>query len=268
MSGLTSLSSTLTSAVNQTQANINTTQTQLASDKKILDPAQQGVVTRLTAQVEGYNAVKSNITQTQSVVSVAQTGLSAISDMLTQMQSMASKASTAGVTAADRASYQATFASLATQVKNLATSASVNGANLLTAVAGVDVQTGLDGTAASQTNVPGIDISATGLPSLDVAVDISTVAGAQAAIDLIKTDLATVSAGQSSLTASAVGLSTQSTMADGLKINLQNTIDSIQKPDQAALQIKLTQLNNQSTVNFYLISQMNTASQAVLSLFR
>lgn len=267
MSALTSLSSTLTSSVNDTQAKINTTQTQLANDKKILDPAQQGVVTRLNAQVEGYTAVKSNITQTQSVVSVAQTGLSAISDMLTQMQSMATKASSAGVSPADAASYQATFLSLATQVTNLALNASVNGTNLLAGVgatAGVGVQTGLDGTAASQTTVPGVNIAA--LTAL--AGNISTVAGAQTAITALTADLSTVSTGQSSLTASSVGLKAQATMADGLGINLQNTIDSIQKPDQAALQIKLTQLNNQSTVNFYLISQMNTASQAVLSLFR
>lgn len=357
MSGLSSLSSTLTSAVNDTQAKINTTQTQLASNKKTLDPAQQGVVTRLSAQVAGYSAAKSNITQAQSVISVAQSGLSAISDMLTQMQSMATKASTAGVTASDAASYQATFKSLADQIQNLAKSSSVNGASAL-GTTNLTIQTGLDEKAAtSQTTVVAVNVSNLGsnpangtgpnisapLATTDLiaagstvihgngttevttvarmataddkalitnsssitavaagtviasgatvihkngttdttttlaaagdsivagGLSLTTAAGAQAALQALALDLATVSAGQSTLSASAVGLTAQGSMADNLGTNLQNTIDSIQKPDQAALQIQLSQLNNQSTVDFYLISQMNTASQGVLSLFR
>ena len=99
-------------------------------------------------------------------------------------------------------------------------------------------------------------------------LSLTTAAGAQSALKALALDLAAVSAGQSTLSASAVGLTAQGSMADNLGTNLQNTIDSIQKPDQAALQIQLSQLNNQSTVDFYLISQMNTAAQGVLSLFR
>jgi hypothetical protein len=49
---------------------------------------------------------------------------------------------------------------------------------------------------------------------------------------------------------------------------LQSTINSLQAVDQTALQAQLQQLNNQQSVDYYLVSQMNTAAQAVLNIFR
>ena len=50
--------------------------------------------------------------------------------------------------------------------------------------------------------------------------------------------------------------------------NLQNTIDTIQKPDAAQLQMDLQNMNNQQSMNYYLINQLNQQAQAVLTIFR
>jgi hypothetical protein len=49
---------------------------------------------------------------------------------------------------------------------------------------------------------------------------------------------------------------------------LQKTIDSIQNVDQTAMQAQLQQLNNQQSIDYYLISQMNQAAAAALTIFR
>ena len=256
------IASTLTAAVNDIQLKINQVQTELSSGVKTLDPAQTGVVTRLSAQATGYTAVGNNITQAQNVINVAQTGLSSIASVITQMQKLANQAASGTLSATDLTTLQTTFASLATQVGNIGTSASVNGANLLAGAGGIGVQTGL--TSADQTTVTGTDVAtmATGLQLLDLTT------GAGAAVDALTLALSAVSTSQSSLNASTVGLTSQSSQAASLVTSLNSTIDSIQKVDAPAAQIKLQQLNSQQSIDYYLINQMNTQSQAMLSIFR
>lgn len=56
MSAITALTSTLVGGVNSVQSQINDVQNQLTTGVKDLNPAQQGVVTRLSSQVTGYQA--------------------------------------------------------------------------------------------------------------------------------------------------------------------------------------------------------------------
>jgi hypothetical protein len=42
----------------------------------------------------------------------------------------------------------------------------------------------------------------------------------------------------------------------------------MQAVDSTALQAKLQGLNNQQSIDYYLVSQMNTAAQAALTIFR
>jgi len=65
-----------------------------------------------------------------------------------------------------------------------------------------------------------------------------------------------------------VALAADQSSVTSLGTNLQNTINSLQAVDQTALQAQLQQFNNQQSVDYYLVSQMNTAAQAVLSIFR
>jgi flagellin-like hook-associated protein FlgL len=265
MSQITALGSVLTQAVNSVQKDINSTASMLASGKKVLDPAQQGVVTRLGAQVAAYTIAGNNITSAQNVISVAQTGLTSIAAILTSMNNLAVQASSSGLTASDVASLQTTFTSLAGQVASLGVNSSVNGSNLLAGTAGLSVTTGIDGSASAQTPVTGVDVPA--LASTVAALTLSG-AGAPAAVIALTTALGTVSTGQASLGASATGLGAQGGSIAALGANLQNTIDSIQNVDATKLQSQLQVFNNQQSIDYYLVSQMNTAASAVLTIFR
>jgi flagellin-like hook-associated protein FlgL len=83
-----------------------------------------------------------------------------------------------------------------------------------------------------------------------------------------KESLQTVSTGQSTLSAAATGLDAQLSNNTALKTGLTNTVNSIQNIDATAMQAKLQQLNNQQSIDYYLVSQMNTEAAAILSIFR
>jgi hypothetical protein len=150
---ITSLASTLTQAVDAVQKGIVETQEQLATGKATLNAAETGVVSRLTAQVSGYDSVVKNLTGAGSAIDVAQSALSSISTIMSQLKGLATQASSAGFASTDRDSLNLTFQNLTGQIEQLVTSASVNGANLINTDYGLQVTTGIDGTEASQTQI-------------------------------------------------------------------------------------------------------------------
>ena len=264
---ISSLTPTLTSGINAVQKGIVDTQTQLASGSKILNAAEIGIVTRLSAQAAGYKSVTQNINAGTNVINVGTTALNSISTILSQAKDIATQAANAGLQTSDRTALNTTFSQLLAQVTSLVANASVNGENVLLSGGGnLTVQSGITGGTVSQTTISNLAIS---LSSLGVnASTVTTQATAQTAIDALTTALNTVSTNMSTMSATKTGLEASAAASLSLSTNLANTVASIQDVDQTALQAKLQQLNNQQSIDYYLISQMNTAAQAALTIFR
>jgi flagellin-like hook-associated protein FlgL len=155
---LSGLATTLSNSVAKVQAEIVEVQEQLAAGTKKLNPAENGIVTRLSAQANGYSTVQKNIDSGSAVIDVAQTALTSISSIMTQLKSLATQAMSAGLQTTDISSLNTTFTQLAAQVYSLAINASVNNNNLLNGD-GIIITTGIDGTSSSQTSVAGIEMS-------------------------------------------------------------------------------------------------------------
>jgi flagellin-like hook-associated protein FlgL len=263
-SGSSSASSGILQSLASNQSLTTDIQTQLTTNKKILDPAQQGVVTRLGSQVTSFGASHNNIAKAQNVLSVAQTGLKSIANLLTQMQDLANKASDATMTSTDSAKLNQTFQSLLTQLDSTAKNTMIDGTGLLNnTAADLTIQTGL--TTSDTTDIHAVASDST---TLAITGGITDAATAKATMDLLKTALDTVSTSQSTVASDQIALSTQDDLISSISQNLQNTIDSIQKPDAAALQMQLQNTNNQQSMNYYLINQMNQEAQSVLTIFR
>jgi len=94
------------------------------------------------------------------------------------------------------------------------------------------------------------------------------ISNSSAAVASITTLISTVSTGQATLSAASTGLTAQSSANNALKTGLTNTVNSIQNIDATAMQARLQQLNNQQSIDYYLVSQMNTEAAAILSIFR
>jgi flagellin-like hook-associated protein FlgL len=383
-STINSLAANLSNSVNTVQADIVSVQNQLMSGNKKLSPAENGVVTRLTAQADGWSVAANNITAAQNVINVAQTGLASIATIMTQMKSLSSQASSAGLSTSDQNSLNTTFQNLASQVRAIGLSSSVNGNNLLNGTPGFTVTSGITGnasSASSTTGIAGVDIPslASTLTALSVANGASTngtvtsptvsvvttgaagvtevkqaifsamapgdnvtiggltftsnrtltatqaaqafaslsagattgpsttygaysgtlvgfsssavtsptmswtysttgtvsltatgsqVSNADYATQIITAQLTTVTTAQSTISAGSVGLEAQLKNVTALKNGLTNTVNAIQNVDATAMQAKLQQLNNQQSIDYYLVSQMNTEASAILSIFR
>jgi|GEM_PF-1217267 len=258
-------SSGILSSLTANQSLTTDIQTQLSTNKKILDPAQQGVVTRLGSQVTSFSASHNNIAKAQNVLNVAQTGLKSIANLLTQMQDLANKASDATMTTTDSAKLAQTFASLLKQLDSTAKNSLIDGTGLLNdAAIDLKIQTGL--TTDDTTNIQAV---ASDSSTLEInASIISSATDAQAAVASLQLALDAVSTNQSTVASDQIALSTQDNLISSISQNLQNTIDSIEKPDAAALQMQLQNANNQQSMNYYLINQMNQEAQSVLTIFR
>ena len=267
MSAITGLSSLLDQSVTSVQSQIATTQNQLATGVKQTNPAIQGIVTRLSANISQYSSISTNITAGQNVVALGLTSLTSISSLISQMQQLATQAASGGLSTTDLASLNTTFTALASQISAAVSNATINGTSVLQTGGGLTVQIGLT-TAASATATLATQGLDTAVVSIATALAISTGTAASAAITSLTALLTTVSTSQSNLNAYSVALTADQSAVSSLGTNLQNTVNSLQAVDQTALQAQLQQLNNQQSVDYYLVSQMNTAAQAVLTLFR
>jgi flagellin len=155
ISGSSNVSSGILGSIFNNQLIAKNIQTQLATNKKLLDPAQQGVVTRLTSQATSYTAAQNNIAKAQNVLNVAATGLSSTASLLTQMQDLATKANDATMTAADRAKLNKAFQSLLKQIDSTANASKIDSVGLLASgSSSLSIQTGI--TAADTTSISAV----------------------------------------------------------------------------------------------------------------
>ena len=275
MSAITGLTSTLVQGVNSVQAEIATVQNELATGVKTMNPAQKGIVTRLSSQVAIYSSDAANITQASSVINVGQTSLNNLSTISSQMQQLATQAASGGLSTTDLASLNTTFTALASQISAAIQNATVNGNNFLynsptgtygsTTNGTITIQIGLDTTGTATIVGQGLD---TTLAMLVTGLSISSQTGANSAITALASGLTSVSTAQSNLNAFSTAMASDLASVTSLGANLTTTINSLQAVDQTAAQAELQQLNNQQSVDYYLVSQMNTEAAAILTLFR
>ena len=275
MSAITGLTSTLVQGVNSVQAEIAKVQNELATGVKTMNPAQKGIVTRLSSQVAIYSSDAANITQASSVINVGQTSLTNLSTIISQMQQLATQAASGGLSTTDLASLNTTFTALASQISAAIQNATVNGTNFLynsptgtygsTTNGTITIQIGLDTTGTATIVGQGLD---TTLAMLVTGLSISSQTGANSAITALASGLTSVSTAQSNLNAFSTAMASDLASVTSLGANLTTTINSLQAVDQTAAQAELQQLNNQQSVDYYLVSQMNTEAAAILTLFR
>ncbi|QWD17240.1 hypothetical protein G6700_05815 [Polynucleobacter paneuropaeus] len=156
---ITSLASSLQNAVNDVQARLEATHTQIADGKQPLTKQQASVVARLSNQATSQDAVQSNITNANNIIDITQTGLSSISSILSQMQGLATQVSNGLFNSVDQSNLFAEFASLNKQIGQIAATTSLNGNNLLTGNQTLSVVSGTDGVNNQTTVIQGIDIT-------------------------------------------------------------------------------------------------------------
>ncbi len=188
--------------------NINSSQmssslSKLSSGSKITqasdDAAGLAISTRISSDVTTLQQAATNASQATSILQTADGGASNISDILSRMKSLASQSSSATVTDSSRAYLNSEFTALSDQIDSIATGTRYSGQSLLDGTsafaAGASVLVGSTSADTITVKLDDLTSATLGVDTLDV----STQAGATAAIDALDTAIDTVSAARATI---------------------------------------------------------------------
>lgn len=275
MNGIDSNLRTLTRNLNDVQDRMAQTQNELSSNTKELDTASTGVLLRINSQIVSYDGVLGKLGVLSSAVQSSMAGLEQIRGLVKSLTDLAQEVvNNAALTTEDRSAMNVQFQSFLGQINTAVSTSSFDGNTFLSSATdatnqSVTIQVGPSATqtfvatkaAASQFTL-GLSSTATN------PMSIATVNNATLALASLQTAL-------SRLTASSLNLEKLETSIDGFVKNNQISVDlnreyaeSITEPDSAALQVQLNELNNQQSINYYVMSQLNNQASAILQLFR
>jgi hypothetical protein len=271
---ITSTTNILTQSLTKVGSQLEGIQQQLATNTKTLSLTDQGIVLRLAAATDTANSNQSTVNLWQNVVTTSTAGLKQIQSLVTDMKGLATTASTdTTLSATDLTALNTQFQSMLGSLSAIVASTLYEGKTLLSSSA----------VAAT----PGTNTIQVG-PLATNTITLNNVSASQATLGLAPTPalslttatlattaLTTLNNALSTLNVSSVNLQKYGSLLQGYSDTLtaesnayQSSSELVSKPDQPALQVQLNLLNNQQTINYYAISQLNTEASAVLQLFR
>jgi hypothetical protein len=259
----------LSAAVRKTDSSIYDVQRTLATGKNPnINAADRSVSSAIDLEISLWAVRQQSLNQTQNIIEVARTGLDSATSLVYQLQTLASSASSGTFSVTDLANMNATFLVLAKQIISTASNATVNGKNLLVGTTGAVFYVGISTATRTATamTIAGINLDSIG--AICTALSITSTGAANSAIYVLSTQLTNISAGQSSLSANSLAMAINSTAASSISSALEGYIAAIENIDATALQIKLQELNQQQSVNYYLVSQLNLESEKMLAIFK
>jgi flagellin-like hook-associated protein FlgL len=250
-----SLPSAYSTYLTDTQSQINLIQTQLNTGKKFISAADQSTITKLSANATGYSTATTSITNAQSVIAGAQKGLVSVTDKLNQMQLLAIQAADPSLSNLDAVELNRRFQILVSDMGKIATTAGVNGSNLLSGTAGLNVKIGPDNTPASRMFVQPVNVYGMLMMGSMSGIRLESLEDANSAIASIRSAMATVSNGQMMLSAISKQLSAKSTSINSTVSTTQTQISNLQNINKPAAQAQLQVLNNKLAV-YTLLSKL------------
>ena len=259
------------------QRNLTNTQTALDSSLAKLssgyritkagdDAAGLGVSTSLTAQTKSFNQAVRNANDGLSVVQSAEAGFNEIANILTRMRELAMQSSSDGVGNTQRGYVQTEKSSLSAEIDRIANSTQFNGTNLLNvSTASLDFQVGIGNVAANdRITVSTVDIQAA---TLGVAsFDLSTKAGAQAALTTIDAALNTLSSARSSFGAMGNRLQSAINAVQTFAEATSAANSRIRDVDVAEETANMTRSNILAQAGISVLAQANQMPQMALKL--
>src|SRR3954467_7390261 len=151
--------------LNQTQVELNATQSHINSGLKVANAKDNGAVyaiaQNMRGNVAGYGAVVDSINRGVSTVDVAISAGQSISDLLNDLKGKALAGADASLDTASRNALNADFTALRDQITTIVQNANFNGANLVDgSVTAVSALASADGT--RKITVTGINLSLSG----------------------------------------------------------------------------------------------------------
>jgi len=258
--------------LNQTNAQLQTTQNAVSSGLKVASPADDGatfaIAQNMRGDVAGYGAVTDSLNRGTSSVDVAMSAGQSISDLLIEMKAKALAASDSSLDTASRQALNEDFTALRDQIASVVSNASFNGFNLvngsttqITALASTDGSKRIT-VSAENMSLGGsvVTIASTG--------SISTQGKASTMISTVETSLTNVDSALAELSSGAKKFSIQATFVQNLSDALTTGIGNLVDADMATESAQLTALQTKQQLGVQALSIANSAPEIALSLFK
>ncbi|HEX3406349.1 MAG TPA: flagellin [Caulobacteraceae bacterium] len=259
--------------LNQTSQQLQTAQNVVSTGLAVASAKDNGAIWAIAqgerATVGALDAVKSSLQTGQSIIDVANSAGTTVSNLLTQMEQKALAASDTSIDTASRQSLNADFVALRNQITSTVANASFNGVNLL------------DGSVTKITslaNTQGTSVLTTAAQNLTLAGGVITVAatatigasatGASTVLSAVEASLSAVDNALASLGTASKALDTHLNFVSNLQDTLTTGVGNLVNADLAKESATLQALQTKQQLGIQALSIANTASSALLGLFR
>jgi flagellin len=261
--------------LNETNKTLTMTQNRISSGLRVAsakdNSSSWSIATTMRGDVSGFKAIADNLALSESTVSVAREASEAVSDLLTQIKSKIVLANSDSV---DTAKIQDDIDQLVDQITSVVGAAQFNGVNLVDNTTAVNLLASLDRSGATVTvsnitfNERDLRTAAGGGLAAITAIDVTTTAGASAAIAAIETAIGVAVDAAAAFGSVQGRVSIQrnfvSAMADAMTEGVGALVDANMEEEAA----RLTALQTQQQLGIQGLSIANAAPQSILALFR
>jgi flagellin len=257
--------------LNQTQRALGGSYQRISSGLRIAkaadDAAGLAVAESLNAQSASGRVAMRNTNDGISVIQTAEGAMDSVGDIISRMRELAVQSSSETLADDERAYIQDEFEQLSLEIDRIASSTNFNGNSLTDGTTtALDVQVGVMNTANDRITITLNDLTASTLGVDTAAVDLSSAAGAQAAIDTFDTALDSVSSYRSELGAAQNRLDSALENMETYVENLEGAESQIRDADFAfeTAELAKNQILQQAGVS--VLAQAKAMNQGVLSL--
>jgi len=246
---------------------LESTQLRITTGLKVSGPQDDAatfqIATRLRGDVAGLGAVKTALSNGDSIVSVAISAGAAITDLLTESKAKVVQANQTGLDTASRSALDDDFQALRSQIETIVSTADFNAVNLIDASAStLDVLSSVDGSVIS-VSAQSLDTTTLGINTASLATSSSAanaLSAIETAIDLAADKLA-------ALGSSATGIEIQSQFTTSLINVVEEGIGNLVDADLAEESAQLQALQVQQQLAVQALAIANSAPSLVLGLF-
>ena len=259
--------------LNNTSQQLQTAQNIVSTGLQVANAKDNGAIWAIAqgerATISSLDAVKSSLQTGQSILDVANSAGTTVSNLLTQMEQKALAASDTSIDTASRLSLNADFVALRNQITSTVQNAEFNGVNLLN---------GSLTQITSLANAQGTSVLTTQAQNLTLAGGIITVAatatigasasGASTVLSAVEASLSAVDNALASLGTASKALDTHLNFVSNLQDTLTTGVGNLVNADLAKESATLQALQTKQQLGIQALSIANTASSALLGLFR
>ena len=257
----------------KTNEDLEKTQTRIASGLKIEkagdNAAIYAVAQNMRGDVNALGVVKTSLDRAASIGDTALAAAESISDLMIQMRDKAVSASDSSLEQAHRDSYANEFNSLRNQIVQMIEAAEFDGVNLLDGSHPNGVEFIADPDGSDTLTLVAEDLSFGGaLLTLTLSADLSTLTGAESALNAVQSSLSNLNGAMSRIGASTVQIENHSNFVVTLQNSLTAGIGALVDADLAKESALLQSLQVKQQLGVQALSIANSSPATILSLFQ